>query len=255
MCIDDPRIVTTLPELQSAIEADEIVTVAAAHSPAASVLDALELISEPLPLLIATADHPLLTPEIVGYFLDALGDAEAAAAVATEAVIAPAYPQTRRTYTRLRGGAYSGCNLFAFVSPDAARAAEFWTQIECYRKRPWRLVAAAGAWALLLFLLRRLDLAAAVERLSEHLNVRLRVVVLPFAEAAIDVDKPSDLALVEKIFASRVASLPLGNVFAGKVSATVGPSGRKADDRADSKSPPAEPERGNGTSSVETKRE
>jgi CTP:molybdopterin cytidylyltransferase MocA len=35
------------------------------------------------------------------------------------------------------------------------------------------------------------------------LGVRLRVVTMPFAEAAIDVDKPSDLALVEKIFASR----------------------------------------------------
>jgi GTP:adenosylcobinamide-phosphate guanylyltransferase len=209
LCIDDPRIVTSLPELRAAVEAGEIATIAAAHSPAASVLAALEAVTEPLPLLIATADHPLLTPDMVHYFLGALGDAEAAATVATEAVIAPAYPETRRTYVRLRDGAYSGCNLFAFVSPDAARAAQFWTRIERYRKHPWRLFAAAGPWSLLLFLLRRLDLAAAVERLSATLNVRIRVVTLPFAEAAIDVDKPSDLALVEKIFASRVASLPL----------------------------------------------
>jgi len=121
LCIDDPRIVTSLPELRAAVEAGEIATVAAAHSPAASVLAALKRVSEPLPLLIATADHPLLTAEMVRYFLGALGDAEAAATVATEALIAPAYPQTRRTYVRLKDGAYSGCNLFAFVSPDAAR--------------------------------------------------------------------------------------------------------------------------------------
>jgi hypothetical protein len=194
------------------------------------VLAALELLSEPLPLLIATADHPLLTPEMVQYFLGALGDAEAAASVATEALIAPVYPQTRRTYVRLKDGAYSGCNLFAFVSSDAARAVQFWNKVERYRKQPWRLFAAAGPRLLLLFLLRRLDLASAVERLSGALNLRLRVVTLPFAEAAIDVDKPSDLALVEKIFASRVASLPLGDGFAGKVSATPGLSQRKAGD-------------------------
>jgi GTP:adenosylcobinamide-phosphate guanylyltransferase len=230
LCIDDPRIVSSLPELQTAVGRGEIATVGAAHSPAASVLAALELLSEPLPLLIATADHPLLTPEMVQYFLGALGDAEAAASVATEALIAPVYPQTRRTYVRLKDGAYSGCNLFAFVSSDAARAVQFWNKVERYRKQPWRLFAAAGPRLLLLFLLRRLDLASAVERLSGALNLRLRVVTLPFAEAAIDVDKPSDLALVEKIFASRVASLPLGDGFAGKVSATPGLSQRKAGD-------------------------
>jgi len=230
LCIDDPRIVTALPELQAAVDAGEIATVTAARSPAASVLTALEAVSEPLPLLIATADHPLLTPEMVRYFLAALGDAEAAATAATEAVIAPAYPETRRTYVRLRDGAYSGCNLFAFVSPEAARAAQFWTRVERYRKQPWRLFVAAGPWSLLLFLLRRLDLAHAVERLSATLDVRLRVVTLPFAEAAIDVDKPSDLALVEKIFAARVASLPFGDGRAAKVSTAPGLSPRKARD-------------------------
>jgi hypothetical protein len=167
---------------------------------------------------------------MVQYFLGALGDAEAAASVATEALIAPAYPQTRRTYVRLKDGAYSGCNLFAFVSPDAARAVQFWTKVERYRKQPWRLFGAVGLRSLLLFLLRRLDLASAVARLSETLNLRLRVVTLPFAEAAIDVDKPSDLALVEKIFVSRVASLPLADGFSGKVSAIPGLSQRKAGD-------------------------
>jgi len=203
LCLDDPGLVERLPELAATLAAGEIVAIAAARSPAASVLAALEQLSEPLPLLIATADHPLLTPAMVRYFLGALGDAEAAAAVAAEAVIAPAYPETRRTYIRLRGGAYSGCNLFAFTGADAARAAWFWTRVERYRKQPWRLFAAAGPWSLLLFLLGRLDLAAAVERLSTILGIRLRVVTMPFAEAAIDVDKPSDLALVEKIFASR----------------------------------------------------
>jgi hypothetical protein len=35
--------------------------------------------------------------------------------------------------------------------------------------------------------------------------MRLKAVILPFAEAAIDVDKPADLELVERILAARAA--------------------------------------------------
>lgn len=203
LCIEDPSLLDGMPELVAALAAGEIATVRAARSPARSVLAALDQVAEPLPLLVATADHPLLTPAMVRHFLGALGDADAAAAVAAESVIAAAYPQTRRTYIRLKDGAYSGCNLFAFTAANAAAAAAFWTRVERYRKQPWRLFAAAGPRTLLAFLLGRLDLAAVADRLSAMLGVRVRVVTLPFAEAAIDVDKPSDLALVEKIFASR----------------------------------------------------
>ena len=203
LCLDDLDLAGRLPELARRIASGEVSVVVARHSPAASVLAALDQIERPLPLLIATADHPLLTAEMVRFFLAALGDAEAAAAVAAETVIAAAYPETRRTYIRLKGGSYSGCNLFALMVADAARAAEFWTRVEAYRKRPWRLFAAAGPRALLAFLLGRIDLASAADRLSKLLGLRLRVVTLPFAEAAIDVDKPSDLALAEKILSGR----------------------------------------------------
>lgn len=203
LCVEDAGIAGSLPELAGALARGELTTVAAAHSPAASVLAVLEHLSEPLPLLVVTADHPLLTPAMVHHFLGALGDADAAAAVAAESVIAPAYPQTRRTYIRLKDGAYSGCNLFALTAADAAAAARFWVRVERYRKQPWRFFAAAGPWTLLSFLLGRLDLATVVERLSAMLEVRLRIVAMPFAEAAIDVDQPSDLALAEKIIARR----------------------------------------------------
>jgi GTP:adenosylcobinamide-phosphate guanylyltransferase len=203
LSVNERTLIDRLPELARRVAAGEVTVVDAARSPATSVIAALERIEDPLPLLIATADHPLLTPAMVRHFLKALGNAEAAAAVASEAVIAPAYPETRRTYIRLRGGAYSGCNLFAVVTPEADRVARFWTRVEAYRKQPWRLFAAAGPGPLLSFLFRRLDIDGVADRLSRMLGLRLRAIVLPFPEAAMDVDKPSDLALAEKILASR----------------------------------------------------
>ena len=174
--------------------------------PAASVIAALERIEDPLPLLIATADHPLLTPAMVRHFLRALGNAEAAAAVASESVIAPAYPETRRTYIRLRGGAYSGCNLFAVVTPEADRVARFWTRVEAYRKQPWRLVAAIGPSLLLSYALGRLDLDAALAQASRRIGASVRAVRMPVAEAAIDVDRESDYELASLILAAREAT-------------------------------------------------
>jgi GTP:adenosylcobinamide-phosphate guanylyltransferase len=203
LCLEDLGLPRREPELAFLLAEGKLSIVPAARSPAASVLAVLETLPDAVPLLVATADHPLLTPEMIRHFLSSLGGAEAAAAVASESVIAAAYPETKRTYIRLSDGGYSGCNLFAFTDADAAAAARFWTKVERYRKQPWRLFAAAGPRALLSFLLGRLDLAAAAERLSRVLGLRLRVVTMPFAEAAIDVDKPSDLALVEKILAAR----------------------------------------------------
>jgi hypothetical protein len=51
----------------------------------------------------------------------------------------------------------------------------------------------------------RLTLGGAFEAVSKKLGITAAPVLLPFAEAAIDVDKPSDLALVEEILAARRA--------------------------------------------------
>lgn len=174
-------------------------------SPSRSVQDVLSGLARGLPVLVTTADHALLTPEIIADFLeqaDALGP-DLAVGVVEESVIRAAYPETTRTYLRFREGGYSGANLFAFRTPLAARAARFWVNAEQFRKRPWRLVSAFGPVALLLFALRRLSFDAALTRGSTTIGCRVDAVRLPFAEAAIDVDRPSDLVLVSKILAAR----------------------------------------------------
>jgi hypothetical protein len=52
------------------------------------------------------------------------------------------------------------------------------------------------------FLAGRLDLDDACERISRGAGAAIRAVRLEEAAAAIDVDKPADLALAEKILAA-----------------------------------------------------
>lgn len=170
-------------------------------TPSTSVLQALDEISDPLPLLITTADHPLLSAAMVdGFCAEArAGGADVVAGLTDARLVRAAYPEARRTYLRFADAAYSGANLFALLTPESRRAVAFWRRVEQERKRPWRLVRAFGLGPLLAYLLGRLTLDDAMARASTVIGARLAAARLPFAEAAIDVDKPADLALVETI--------------------------------------------------------
>ncbi len=175
------------------------------NSPGASVLSGAAAFENPFPLLVTTGDHPLLTAEMVDQFCaDALASgADVAAGLAPEHLISVAHPGVQRTYLRFRDGGYSGCNLFAMLTPDGLKAAAFWGQIERDRKRPWRLVKAFGLVPLILFGLRLMTLDGAFRRAGKRMGVTAAAVQMPWAEAAIDVDKPADLTLVREIIKRR----------------------------------------------------
>jgi GTP:adenosylcobinamide-phosphate guanylyltransferase len=157
------------------------------------------------PVLITTADHPLLTPQMIDYFCEQAdrNSADFSAGLATADVILKAYPQSVRTFFKFGKDRVSGCNLFAISNANGLRILEKWRYLERARKKPWRLVAAFGPLALIRFALGTLSLEGAFKVVSDKLGVIAKPVLMPFAEAAIDVDKPSDLELAEAILKLR----------------------------------------------------
>ncbi len=175
-----------------------------ASSPAASVAAALQAIDGDGPLLITTADHPLLTPEIVAHFLEnAPQDADLCVGLAEAETITKAFPEGKRTFYKLAGKGYSGCNLFLARRPGAVRVADYWRRMEGHRKNPLRLVREIGFGALIRYALGLLSLEGAFKHVSKLTATKISPVILPYAEAATDVDKPSDHALVESILLAR----------------------------------------------------
>jgi CTP:molybdopterin cytidylyltransferase MocA len=205
VALEDPALVDDLPALRPLIAAGRCALLPTAATPSLSVQRALDELTDPLPLLVTTGDHPLLTPAIVAHFCAAARrtGADFAAGLTPAAAIRKAYPDAQRTYLRFRGERYSGANLFAVLKPEGRRAVAFWRRVEQERKRPWRLVRAFGWRALVAYLLGRLSLDEAMARASRMIGARVAAVVMPQPEAAIDVDKPADLALVETILARR----------------------------------------------------
>jgi hypothetical protein len=78
-----------------------------------------------------------------------------------------------------------------------------WAEIERDRKKAWRLLAFLGPVTLIGALTRTITLHGATTRIGRRLGLSANAVVLPYAEAAIDVDKPEDLEIAERSLARR----------------------------------------------------
>jgi CTP:molybdopterin cytidylyltransferase MocA len=174
------------------------------ESAARSAIAALER-NGSFPCLVTTGDHPLLTTEIVTHFLEeaARSQAELCAGLASRRIIEAAFPDATRTYIRFADAEVSGCNLFALASARALAALDFWHYLEPVRKKPWRLARAFGLVPFIRFATRTLTLEEAFASASRRLKLSVRPILLPFPEAAIDVDKPADKELAEKVLAER----------------------------------------------------
>nr|WP_277876918.1 nucleotidyltransferase family protein [Acetobacter conturbans] len=190
VCIENPAVL-------SGILPADVETMPAAQGPSASVLAALR--AHGTPLLVTTADNPLLRPAWVDAFLDGAGTADVAVGVATEEAIRRDVPNTARTFIRLSDLSFSGCNLFLFRTPVSIRVAEFWQRIEKERKRPLRMGWLLGPSVLLRFVTRRLDTTSLLARIRKLTGAQGKFVLMPDGRAAVDVDKPTDLELVRHI--------------------------------------------------------
>ena len=157
----------------------------------------------PWPVLVTTADHPLLTPAAVAEFLQGVGAADVAVGVVARARLLARHPTTRRTWLRMRDGGWTGANLFALTGPGALPALTHWTAVERDRKRAAALIASFGPWLALRTLARTLTLDEAVGRAGERLGLRAAVVALSDPDMGIDVDRPADRRLAELILWTR----------------------------------------------------
>jgi molybdopterin-guanine dinucleotide biosynthesis protein A len=159
----------------------------------------------PWPLFVTTADHPLLTHDMIAHFLQASSSADVAVGMVERATILAAYPENKRTWIKLSGGAWSGANLFALSGEAARRALTLWVDAEKDRKQLFKLFWHFGPMIALRAITRTISLQDGIAALGRRLGLNARAVALPFAEAAIDVDKLSDHRLVEQILRAREA--------------------------------------------------
>lgn len=150
-------------------------------------------------ILALSADLALLTGEIVNCFLNACLPLRQDIywGIVQKEVMVATFPQSKRTYLPLREGRF--CSSDLYLSRLSA-GLHIQDQIRYFienRKNVLALIWGLGLPTLLKFLLRRLTIPDLLEIAHRLAGVRGSPVVLPTAEAGMDVDKPHQLAQVE----------------------------------------------------------
>lgn len=155
------------------------------------------------PLLVTTADHALLDSATVDEFRKAAEEGDVAIGVVERSNLMRRLPETRRTWLKFRGGAFTGANLFALRSPDVRPAIELWRSVEQDRKKAWRVISLLGPAGLVAVALRLVSLDAVLAQLGGRLGLSVKAVRLSNPLAGVDVDKADDHALAEAILEGR----------------------------------------------------
>lgn len=162
-----------------------------------NVLAAVERLPLDEKVLIASCDIPLINGQIVSGWIDlcARREADLYYPVVERSVADDRFPGVRRTYVTLKEGTFTGGNLFlanpAMVAPCAPRVRRFMD----YRKSPIKLAGLLGWTFIFRLLTKSLRLLELEAKVSQVWGLHGAVVVCPYPEVGIDVDKPSDLQL------------------------------------------------------------
>jgi CTP:molybdopterin cytidylyltransferase MocA len=199
----------TAPALAERLERGGWRWLAPAESPASSALAAYTAVPTGARMLLTTGDHALLTAGILDAFwrgaeaVERSAGAELAIGFVPHALVQARFPGARRTALRFSDAEVCTCNLFALLAPSASRVLDLWRRVEQDRKRPWRLIRLLGPQVLVRFLLNRVTLTEALDRLGRLAGAQIRPVLLDAPEAAVDVDSIADWELVQAAIAGR----------------------------------------------------
>ncbi len=169
-------------------------------------MDHLEAINPSVEWVIfSSTDIPLLTTEVVDYFIDACLESEAdiSYAVVEKSVMEARYAEAGRTFVTLRDGSFAGGDMFMIRSSAVQANLPLIHRIIDARKSPWRLVKLIGLKMIFKFLTRQLTIAEAEELVSRALNCRSKAILSSYAEIGMDVDKVHQLQFVRAIIEGR----------------------------------------------------
>lgn len=159
-------------------------------------------------VLFSSSDIPTLTPAIVDAFIETCfeTDHDLYYSIVEQSVMERRFPESRRSYVRLREGRFAGGDLILVRAGMALTNQELWQRLSAARKNAWRQASLFGLWPLLKLVLRRLSLPEAEARAGKALGCCGRAVVFPYAEVGMDVDKPFQLEIARAELELRAAA-------------------------------------------------
>jgi len=150
-------------------------------------------------VVVVSSDIPALTGEMVDWLVRETmqTDEDVYYTVIAREVMEKKYPESKRSYTRLKDIEVCGGDINVIRAMTATSNDKMWKKIIDSRKNVFKQAALVGYDTLFLLLLRMITLEQAVKMVAPRLDVTGRAILSPYAEMGMDIDKPHQFAIVE----------------------------------------------------------
>ena len=160
-------------------------------------------------VIMVSSDIPALTTEMVDWTVHTADahEADFYYNLITKEVMETRYPGSNRSFVKLKDVEVCGGDMNIVRVAAATGNDELWEKLISARKNPFKQAALFGYGTLILLLTRRLSLEDAVPRIEKQLGIIGRPVLCPYAEIAMDVDKPHQLEILRADLEKQVAAL------------------------------------------------
>ena len=201
--IDKIVVVGPVEQLRDKFKEDpDIILAPGGSTVAGSVVNGLSVLPPSEYVLVASSDIPLINATALkGFIADCmeLESADFYYPIVERGLSESIFPGAHRTYVKLIEGSYTGGNVFLLRPEIVASRVALADELISLRKDPYGLCKTIGPWFIFKFLLRQISIKEAEEKFSKLLGLKGVAVKCIYPEIGMDVDKPSDLDLVERV--------------------------------------------------------
>ena len=118
-------------------------------------------------------------------------------------VIQNTFPESKRSFIHFKDGDVCGGDVNLINTDLFQHESDLWRQLTLSRKSPLRQAGMIGFDSLLLIALHAITLERAVKKICKKLDVRGKALRVPYAEMAMDVDKPYQFDMLEAYLTQR----------------------------------------------------
>jgi GTP:adenosylcobinamide-phosphate guanylyltransferase len=148
--------------------------------------------------LMTSSDIPAITAEMVEWAVKKAEetDHDIYFNVIERETMEKRFPGANRTFAKLRGIEVCGADLSVIRVKMVTQNAVLWTRLAASRKSVFKQAALIGFDTLLMLLFRMTDLEQTARQVSKRIGINARAIVSPYAEMAMDVDKPHQLEIL-----------------------------------------------------------
>ncbi|MGE5251491.1 MAG: nucleotidyltransferase family protein [Bacteroidota bacterium] len=160
-------------------------------------------------VLIVSSDIPTIKSGQIDWLIDTAMQThdDVYYGVCPREVMEARFPESHRTYTRLKDMQVCGADMNIVHVSMATEHLDMWEELIGNRKSPLKQAATIGFGTLFLLAAGRLTMADAVERVAKRIGITGRPIVWAEAEPCMDVDKPHQLEMLRKDLAGRPAGV------------------------------------------------